>query len=284
MSQMAPKRRTTGMVIAALSIGLCLWPTQSAAQEGVQDAETGSSDRSSLSQRWLARVDPWHAIPADLALRFGAAAISVGLTPSEAARLLNDDRFVAAVGAPDQGWGLLESMIAAPAAIADAREILRDHGAALTRSGVTSFQSALFLERPELRNGYLVDVGRMIATRADGVEVLVDLETGRQVLGRDHLGVAIRAPGGGPLPSPAMSPDEVAAQMWADAGIDPNDPDPVETLERAQPNLPSGQGLNIRADPREGLFAPAALLVLGAFLLAWTGYAVVALVRRLRRD
>ncbi|OFW63193.1 MAG: hypothetical protein A2135_04955 [Actinobacteria bacterium RBG_16_67_15] len=273
------------MVIAALSVALCFWPTPSAAQEAGQDAEAGPSGRPKLSQRWLTRIDPWHAIPSDLALRFGEAALSANLTPSQAARLLNDDRFVAAVGAPDQGWGLLEAMISSPATIADAWKIQRRGGATLTRSGVTSFQSALFLEHPNLRNGYLADVGLMIAVRADGVEVLVDIGTGRQVLGRDHLGVAVRAPGGGPLPSPAMSPEEVAAQMWEDAGIDPNDPDAITSVAQAPPSLPSGPGLNVRTDePPEGAWLPAGYLVLGAFLVAWTGYAVVAIGRGLRRD
>jgi hypothetical protein len=53
----------------------------------------------------LVRIEPWHGIPQDLALRFGEAAFLAGLTKSEAAKLLNNDRFVAAVGSPDQGWG-----------------------------------------------------------------------------------------------------------------------------------------------------------------------------------
>lgn len=284
MSQMAPKRRTAGVVIAALSIGLCLWPTQSAAQEGVQDAETGSSDRSSLPQRWLARVDPWHAIPSGLALRFGDAAVSVGLTPSEAARLLNDDRFVAAVGAPDQGWGLLESMIAAPATIADARRILSRGGATLTRSGVTSFQSAFFTDHPELRNAYLADVGLLIAVRADGSEVMVDLETGRQFLDEGALGGVITAPGGAPLPSPSMSPEEVAAQMWEEAGINPGDPEPIVAADGEPLALPPGPGLNVQTDEPRELWIPGALLYVGALLLAWIGYAAVAIVRRFGKD
>jgi hypothetical protein len=69
--------------------------------------QEGQRNESRIGARWLSTLDPWHAIPQELALRFGESAVSAGLTPAQAARLLNDGRFVAAVGAPDQGGGML---------------------------------------------------------------------------------------------------------------------------------------------------------------------------------
>jgi len=46
--------------------------------------------------------------------------------------------------------------------------------------------------------------------------VLVDIETGRQYI-EGMLGAQVRAPGGGPIPSPSISPEEAAAQMWTEA-------------------------------------------------------------------
>lgn len=262
------------MILAAMPLGR----TATAQEAGGSEASTG------LHRRWLTRIDAWHGIPPDLALRFGESALSVGLTQSEAARLLNEPRFVAAVGAPDQGWGLLEAMVQSPGSIADAWALLRERGDQLTLSGDTSFQYAFMLEYPELRNPYLADIGRMIATRPDGIEVLVDLETGRQVISRGQLGIPLRAPGGGPLPTPSISPEEVAAQMWDEAGIDPDDPNPGGIEAAGRPEGPSGPGFNFEIDePSQGLLTPGIYLVLGAFLIAWTGYVVVTAVRRFRR-
>ena len=57
----------------------------------------------------------------------------------------------------------------------------------------------------------------MAVDDGSGVLVLVDIETGRQYIGQGMLGAQLRAPGGGPIPSPSISPEEAAAQMWADA-------------------------------------------------------------------
>lgn len=247
--------------------------------------ETGDVKRdASLQRRWLTRIDSWHRIPPDLALRFGESALSVGLTQSEAARLLNEPRFVAAVGAPDQGWGLLEAMVQSPGSIADAWTLLRERNDQLTMSGDTSFQYAFMVEHPELRNPYLADIGRMIATRPDGMEVLVDLETGRQVISRGQLGIPLRAPGGGPLPTPSISPEDAAAQMWEEAGVDPDDPDPGRAVAAERPQGPSGPGFNFETDePSQGLLTPGVYLVLGAFLIAWVGYGAVVIARHVRR-
>lgn len=249
--------------------------------------EAQESPDPELGRRWLTRIDSWNGIPEELALRYGEAALAAGLTKGEAARLLNDFRFVAAVGAPDQGWGLLEAMAENPVSIANAWNLLRDGGDELTSAGATSFQYALMLEYPELRNPYLADLGHMIAVRPDGVEVLVDIETGRQVLDEDTLGGQVTAPGGGPLPTPSISPDEAAAQMWEDAGIDPNDPNPNpgEIRELAGRNVPTGPGsFGLRDEhPPQTLFTPAVYIILGAFALTWVGYAVVMLLKRVRR-
>ena len=236
----------------------------------------------SIGQRWVSRIDPWHGIPSSLALRFGRAAVAGGLTPSEAARLLNDDRFVAAVGAPDQGWGLLEALIDEPAAIVDASMLLRD-GTEYTLAGATSFQYAFLSRHLELRNAYLADLGHMIAVRSDGIEVLVDVETGLQIISHDLLGIPIRAPGGAPLPTPSISPEDAAAQMWEDVGADPKALDPGPAAA-SPPGAPTGPGLNAQtnsADP--GLLTPGVYLVAAAFLVSWLGFGAVMVTRRLRK-
>ena len=58
------------------------------------------------------------------------------MTKTEAARMLNDDRFAAAVGSPDQGMGLLEAMIGNPDFIGDALLLLTDDR--LTATGADS--------------------------------------------------------------------------------------------------------------------------------------------------
>lgn len=241
-----------------------------------------AEESATLPRGWLRRLDGWYGIPSDLALRFGRVAVSAGLRPAEAARLLNDDRFVAAVGSPDQGWGLLEGMTENLDSIADAWDLLRQKGQSLASAGVGSFQYAFLAQHPELRNAYLADLGRMVAVRSDGVEVLVDIETGRQVTGRDSLGTAVRAPGGGPLPTPSISPEEEAARMWEAVGIDPDDP---LQDEAPQPGAgPGGPGFDFNTDEAPGwLDGPGAYLILAAFMIAWLGYAAVFLLRRLGR-
>lgn len=253
---------------------------------GAQEREPSAQPQETLSRGWVSRIDPWHGIPTDLALRFGRSSLSAGLAPSEAARLLNDGRFVAAVGAPDQGWGMLEAMVEDPDSIADAWNLLREQGDLLTSSGVTSFQYILMVQHPELRNAYLGDLGRMIAVRPDGAEVLVDLETGLQVIGQGKLGIPIRAPGGGALPSPSISPEEAAAEMWEAVGGEPDDIDPGEVRAADEEGGPTGPGFNFDLEPEEpsqGLVTPGLFLVAGAFLIAWLGFATVVMMRRLRR-
>jgi hypothetical protein len=251
-----------------------------------QELEPPARSKGQLGGAWMSRIDPWHGIPTDLAHRFGESALSAGLAPSEAARLLNDGRFVAAVGSPDQGWGMLEAMIEDPNSIADAWNLLREQGDLLTVSGVTSFQYVLMVEHPELRNAYLGDLGRMIAVRPDGAEVLVDLDTGLQVIGQDKLGIPIRAPGGAPLPTPSISPEEAAANMWEDVGVDPGDPDPGQVSAADQQGKPTGPGFNFDLEPEkpsQGLLTPGLYLVAGGFLIAWLGFATVIAARRFRR-
>jgi hypothetical protein len=230
---------------------------------------------------WAARIDPWHQVPSELAIRFGRAAVAGGLTAADAAGLLNDDRFVAAVGAPDQGWGLLEAMTEQPAVIVDAYMLLQD-GTDYTVSGTTSFQYAFFLRHPELRNAYLADLGHMIAARPDGVEVLVDVATGRQIVSRYRLGIPIRAPGGGPLPVPSISPEEAAAQMWEDVGLDPDDPEARALAAPPANGLPRNTDPGASGGDGDGLLSPGLFLVAGAFLVSWLGFAAVMVLRRVR--
>jgi hypothetical protein len=153
-----------------------------------------------------------------------------------------------------------------------------------TLAGATSFQYAFLSRHLELRNAYLADLGDMIAVRSDGLEVLVDIETGRQIIGRDLLGVPIRAPGGAPLPTPSISPEDAAAQMWEDAGIDPNDLDPNPIAAASPPGAPTGRGLNAQTiSANQGLLTPGVYLVGAAFLASWLGFAAVMMARRLRR-
>jgi len=132
-----------------------------------------------VGQQWLSRLDPGLQIPGDHALRFARAAVATGLTKTEAARMLNDDRFAAAVGSPDQGMGLLEAMIANPDFIGDALLLLTDDR--LTATGADSVQNALMEVVPEVRNAYLKDLGLLAVKGPAGVLVLVDIETGRDV-------------------------------------------------------------------------------------------------------
>ncbi len=230
---------------------------------------TGSDEAAGarVRQSWLSRLDPDVLIPADLALRFARAAVAEGLTEGQAARMLNDERFAAAIGAPDQGYGLLEGMIQEPSYIANAQALLEDPD--LTSSGADSLQNALMSLMPELRNAYLEDLGLMAVEAPTGVLVLVDIETGRQYVGNGHLGAQLRAPGGGPLPLPSMSPGQ--ADVVAEAST--------------TPSPPLGGLWQVPADrPERGLVTPGLYVGAGLFLIAWAAYAVIAVVRRLRSD
>jgi hypothetical protein len=251
--------------------------------EAARSSEDDDPDMPRIGQRWVSRIDPWHGVPSSLALRFGRAAIGGGLTPSAATSLLNDARFVAAVGAPDQGWGLLEAMIDEPAAIVDAYLLLQEW-TDYTSAGATSFQYAFLSRHLELRNAYLADLGHMIAVRSDGAEVLVDIGTGRQIIGRDLLGVPIRAPGGAPLLRPSISPEDAAAQMWEEIGADPNDLDLGPVAAASPPGAPTGPGLDVKTESSDpGLVTPGIYLVAAAFLMSWLGFGAVMVVRRLRK-
>lgn len=232
-----------------------------------------------LGWSWLARMDPSSQIPADLALHFGHAAISAGLTKGQAAAMLNDNRFTSALGSPDQGYGMLEAMIDHPVYIPKAQALLANHN--YSAAGADSLQNAIMGAVPELRNAYLKDLGLMAVKGPAGVLVLVDIETGRQVIGQGRLGTQLRAPGGGPLPKPAVSPEEAAAQMWAQA---------------AAVSGPRGPGFNFSTDDRpgfglapaigeshgRGLLTPGVYLVGLSFVIAWGGYAVASVIRRMR--
>ena len=116
------RARALSAIVGSMAVML-LFPPQAYAEGSNENDEPVIP---SIGQRWVSRIDPWHGVPSvTLALRFGRAAVAGGLTPPAAVRLLNDDRFVLAVGAPDQGWGLLEALIDQPAAIVDAYMLLR---------------------------------------------------------------------------------------------------------------------------------------------------------------
>lgn len=250
----------------------------------LQPAAAGPHDgRLDIGPSWTQRIDPWSGVPSTLALRFGRAAVAGGLTPRQAAGLLNDSRFVAAVGAADQGWGLLEALVDQPAAIVDAHMLLQ--AGTYTLAGATSFQYAFLSRHPELRNAYLSDLGHMIALRSDGVEVLVDIETGSQIIGRDLLGIPVRAPGGAPLPTPSITPEDAAAQMWDAAGIDPHDPSPGAVAAASPLDAPRRVGSSLaREGSNPGLFRPGVYFIAAAFVASWLGFAALMLIRRLRRD
>ncbi len=224
-----------------------------------------------VGQHWLSRLDPGLQIPRDLALRFARAAVAKGLTKTQAARMLNDERFAAAVGSPDQGYGLLEAMIGKPEHIWQAYELLADPH--VTASGADSLRNALMLAVPKLRNAYLGDLGLMAVEGPTGIMVLLDLETGRQYLGQGLLGAQLRGPGGGPLPEPEVSPHDGTADMGERA----EDPAAVE-IQR----VPSGPGLNVSSkEPQRGLITQGLYLVIALFALAWAGFVVKAIARRI---
>lgn len=188
---------------------------------------TASASTQTVGERWASRLDPTTGIPASLALKAANAAIAHGMTAGRVAALFNYEPFAAAVGAANQGYGALEAMSEHPEWVQTAYDLMRAGGRRYTASGALSFQAALFQAVPELRNGYLGDLGHMVAMGPNGVEVLVDIETGRQVVGQGHLGRPITAPGGGPLEAPAVSPDEAAPAMWTEVGPRPDEVNPL---------------------------------------------------------
>jgi hypothetical protein len=170
-------------------------------------------------------------------VKFGRAAVAGGLTSGQALAMLNDQRFAAAVGPPDQGYRFLEAMIQHPSYIQKAYALLSDRQ--YTASGADSLQTAIMSVVPEFRNAYLKDLGLMAVDNGNGVLVLVDIKTGRQYIGQGMLGAQLRAPGGGPIPSPSISPEEAAAQTWAEAARAASTPKPQarRALEAPEPGL-----------------------------------------------
>jgi hypothetical protein len=228
-----------------------------------------------VGRRFVERLDPW-GLPPDLVLRLARAAVAAGMTKGQVARLLSDQRFAMAVGS-GEGYRALEALARSPDLVARAYRMLFGSGESYTSSGATSFQSALFADSPELRNEYLHDLGLMVATRPDGVEVLVDLETGRQVIGQGKLGMQVTAPGGGPLPEPEVSPEEAAAAMWAAADAVPRELPPpggrpFEAVSRPGGGTGAGGGLPLAA----------VYLFAGTLAGAWLGYGGIWLARRFR--
>jgi hypothetical protein len=267
--------KRNALVLAAVTIALgmvAVFPVAAFAA-GPKDGsgEQTASQTSGIEEAWLARLDPGLQIPKDLAMKFGQAAVGQGLTKGQALAMLNDLRFAAAVGSPDQGYGLLEAMIANPDYIVKAHELLADRS--YSSSGADSLQNAVMSVVPQLRNAYLKDLGLMAVKGATGILVLVDIETGRQYIDDDLMGEQLRAPGGGPLPSPSISPEEAAAQMWAQAEAHPV----------ATPSPEPGGLWKVQDHPDRGLLSSPGLYVGAAlFLLAWVGWGAVAIGRRLR--
>lgn len=228
-----------------------------------------------VGRRFVERLDPW-GLPSELVLRLARAAVASGMTKGQVARLLSDQRFALAVGS-GEGYQALEALARNPDLVAGAYRMLFESDESYTPSGATSFQTALFAGSPELRNEYLRDLGLMVATRPDGVEVLVDLETGRQVIGQGKVGMQVTAPGGGPLPEPEVSPEEAAAAMWAEAGVVPQELPPpggrpFEAVSRPEGGTGAGEGRPLAA----------VYLFAGTLAAAWLGYGGIWLARRFR--
>jgi hypothetical protein len=214
-----------------------------------------------LGRSFVARIDP--GLPTAAALGFARAAVAAGLSRGEALRILNDDRFRAAVGSPDQGYGLLGVLSDDPRAIRRALGLVERRD--LKAAGADSLQNAIMSIGLQIRNAYLKDLGKIAVVRPDGVLVLVDLETGRQILGKGMLGVPLTAPGGGPLPSPSP------------VGIAPSPAPGSMTLS------PPRGGVPALPPPTDGIpLLAGAVLIGGLLAIAWAGYAVVALGRGVR--
>jgi hypothetical protein len=213
-----------------------------------------------VGRRFAERIDP--GIPASTALRFARAAVDAGLSPAEAARMLNDDRFRMAVSSAGQAFEPLEALSEDPAAIRRAMELVRDH--AYTVAGAESLQNAILGLSLDIKNAYLRGLGRMAVLTDDGRMVLVDIETGREVRGHDMLGALIRAPGGGPLPSPSPLPTASPSSGTYALG------------------QPPGGGIDVTAAEGDWTrLKPGLLLVVGLFAIAWIGFGLTLLGRRL---
>ncbi|HEX9123777.1 MAG TPA: hypothetical protein VF984_10575 [Actinomycetota bacterium] len=287
MKEPAMRRGVRASLVFAVTLAATWLP---AAALG-RTASGADGTRSHVGPKWFSGIMPVIPIPDDLAIRFANAALSAGLEKSQAARMLNDDRFALALGSPGQGWGTLEWLIRHPESIPPAFELLTHEG--YTVAGADSLQNALMDAIPPLRNAYLKDLGLMAVDNGNGILVLVDLKTGKQYMGHGRLGAQLRAPGGGPLPVPDISPEEAAAQMWAQAELAGG------TVPVGSDTIPSGPGLNFTVQPTQGPLRPAlatgdephhgllspGLLVMAAFFgLAWVGFAVKMVVQRLRKD
>ncbi len=266
--------RTAKAFAATLALALLLaWPAEALA------AGSGPASKS-LGRWWLTRLDPSFRIPDDFAIRFGNAALSVGLTKGQAAAMLNDPRFSLAVGAPDTGYGMLEAMIKDPEKIVQAQTLLKNHD--LSAWGSDSVQTALIDVAPALRNAYLADFGLMAVNGPNDVLVLVDIETGKQYIGQGHLGTQLRAPGGGPLPEPVLPEPIIDTQIQAEAQ------GAVAAATGPGFNFTSNGSPGLGLAPATGesndhvLLTPGIYLVGLMFVLAWGGYAVVAVIRRIR--
>lgn len=260
-------------IAAALAFALLLaWPAEALA------AGQGEGASQKLGPAWTSRLDPGSQIPSGLAIRFGKAALSVGLTKGQAAAMMNDERFAMAIGAPDSGYGMLESMIKHPERIAQARILLKNHD--LSAWGADSVQNALMEVAPPLRNAYLSDFGLMAVKGPVGALVLVDIETGRQYVGQGRLGTQLRAPGGGPLPEPTVPEPSIEPQPAVAAGIAAATGPGLNFSTNQRPGLGLAPATG-RSNSR-GLLTPGVYLVAALFLVAWGGYAVVALMRRRR--
>lgn len=268
------KRNAFLLAAVTVALGMTAASPVAAFAAGPKDGagDQTASRSSGIDEAWLVRLDPGLQIPKDLAMKFGQAAVTHGLTKGQALGMLNDLRFAAAVGSPNEGYGLLEAMIANPDYIVRAHELLADRS--YTSSGADSLQNAIMSVVPQLRNAYLKDFGLRAVKGSAGVLVLVDIETGRQYIGHDLLGAQLRAPGGGPLPSPSISPEEAAAQMWADAE--------ANTMG-ASPSPEPGGLWKVQDHPDNGwLSSPGLYVGVGLFLVAWVGWGALALGRRLR--
>ncbi len=260
------KRTLFGLAAVTLAVGVTAASSVSAFAAG----DPASPGMGGFGPHWLARLDPGLQIPQDLAAKFGWAAVADGLTRGQALAMLNDRRFAAAVGSPDQGYGLLQAMIQNPSYIGKAYALLADRH--YTVSGADSLQSAIMSVVPPLRNAYLKDLGLMAVDSGNGVLVLVDIKTGRQYIGHGLLGTQLRAPGGGPIPPPSISPEEAAAQMWAEA---------ARVAEAANPT-PGGLWKLPNEDHSHALMTPGLLVTAALFLFAWVGFAALSVGRRLR--
>ncbi len=214
-----------------------------------------------LPGRFADLIEP--GIPTDVALRFARAAVHSGLAPPQVLRILNDERFRSAMGS--QGYGLLDALSKDPSAIRRTLKLVRRRD--LGYAGADSLQNAIMAINLHIRNGYLRDLGHMAVQLPSGTLVLLDVATGRQVLGQGRLGALLRAPGGGPLPSPNSPTFEPLAA-----------PSPSAVPQ------PPGGGLEVTGP--EAAWSRLALgiaLVTGLFAVAWIGYALVAVGRRARR-